>query len=106
MFIDIENISDIKVGDVLYFKESYDTSDEWWNYALRVEAIEDDTHVTIMVPDRDTVENLDADEWNEKPNFDGYDTHVEEGCKISRLIMLVNPLSASDELDCFMSELC
>lgn len=106
MFVDIENTSDIKVGDVLYFKESEDTNDAWWNYALRVEEIEDDTHVTITVPDRDTVEGLDADEWNEKPNFDGYDTHVEEGCSIHRLMMLVEPLSASDELDCFMSELC
>lgn len=106
MFIDIENTSDIQVGDVLYFKESDDTRDEWWNYALRVEAIEDDTHVTITVPDRDTVEEFDADEWNEKPNFDGYDTHVEEGCHIDRLMRQVEPLSASDELDCFMSELC
>lgn len=106
MLIDIENTSDIQVGDVLYFKESDDTRDEWWNYALRVEAIEDDTHVTITVPDRDTVEELDADEWNEKPNFDGYDTHVEEGCHIDRLMRQVEPLSASDELDCFMSGLC
>lgn len=97
MFVDIESTSEIQAGDILYFKKSQSTREIYWQYAVRVDRIEDDTYVCIDVPDVDVVESVSVEEWNKNPCFDGGSAHYETGVKISRLVMLVRDYDLSNE---------
>lgn len=103
MFVDIDNTSNICVGDILYLKECTRTRSDYWRYAVRVEEIDDDTYVTINAPNPSIVETISYDDWNGSPNFDNVRTHKESRTYIGRLAMLVDDVDlSSEELDEFL----
>lgn len=102
MFVDIDNTSNICVGDILYLKECPSTRSDYWWYAVRAERIEDVTHVTVAVPDTSVIQKIHYDDWNESPDFEDDDTHKESGMDIRRLAMLVEDVELGSELSEFL----
>ena len=102
MFVDIDNTTNICVGDILYLKECTHTKSDYWWYAVRVEEIDDITHVTVTVPDPSVIKKIRYDDWNESPDFEDADTHKEIGTNIKRLAMLVEDVELVSGLGEFL----
>ncbi len=107
MFVNIENTSSIRKGDILYFNESQSTLEEFRGCAIRVEQIEEDDkrHISASVPDRSWIREVGVDSWNKSLDFDGVHAHVENGMHVGRLSWLVDDFELNQELDNFLDEL-
>lgn len=78
MFMDIEDTSDVRCGDILYLKDCNSTDPLYWFYSVRVEKIYSEYSIIVKVPDRDVIAKISADNWNENPDFDNiHETHTE-----------------------------
>lgn len=107
MFVNIENTSCIRKGDILYFNESRSTLEEFHGCAIRVEQIEEDDkrYISATIPDRSWVREVGVDSWNKSLDFDGAHTHVENAVNVGRLSWRVDDFGLNQELDNFLDEL-
>lgn len=102
MFMDIEDTSGVRCGDILYLKDCSSTDPLYWFYAVRVEKIDSEDYITAKVPDRSVIAKINADSWNENPDFDNvHETHTEP-ITVSRLMRRVTVDTSC--IDDFLSE--